>query len=61
MDDNTDQALSKALEEAGLIDPGDPLAADRFEAYRLLVGRGATIQSLVEYRDDLAPWSLTPP
>jgi hypothetical protein len=49
--DDSDQALGKALEDAGLFEPDVPFAADRFEAFRLLLGRGATIESLVEYRD----------
>jgi class 3 adenylate cyclase len=52
-DDDIDQDLGKALEEAGLIDPADPLAADRFEALNLLLGRGATIENLAEYRDEM--------
>jgi class 3 adenylate cyclase len=51
--DDSSRALGKALEDAGLIEPDDPLAADRFEAFKLLVGRGATIESLVEYRDEI--------
>src|SRR5215831_19393428 len=51
--DDTDQTLGKALEEAGLIEVGDPNGDDRFEALRLLVDRGATIENLSEYRDEM--------
>jgi class 3 adenylate cyclase len=51
--DDPDQVLGKALEDAGLIEPGDPVASDRFEAFRLLVSRGATIENLAEYRDEM--------
>jgi class 3 adenylate cyclase len=53
MADDSDETLGKALEEAGLIEPGDPNTGDRFEALRLLVDRGATIENLAEYRDEM--------
>lgn len=45
--------VDAALVAAGLLDPGAPGAADRSTALRLLLDRGATIDDLVEYRDDL--------
>ena len=46
-------ASDAEFEQAGLYDPEDPHAAERHELLHYLVRRGATLDDLVEFRDEL--------
>jgi hypothetical protein len=54
MDKSLDgEELRRSLEEADLLDAQDPGGEDRLRAYKLLLGRGATISDLREHKSDL--------